>query len=78
MIWPGTGMDTGVSSDLDLLLINPSGRDAIYQELGADLTAVEPPLWCRLIAGYVRDRNYSVEIIDAEAEGCVHLRLHRG
>src|SRR5262249_35498030 len=26
-------------------------------------------LWCRLIAGYVRDRAYSVEIIDAEAEG---------
>src|SRR5437016_6043000 len=62
-------MDTGVSSDLDLLLINPSGRNEIYQELGADLTAVEPPLWCRIIAGYVRDRNYAVEIIDAEAEG---------
>jgi len=54
---------------LDLLLINPNGRAAIYQELGTELTAVEPPLWCRLIAGYVRDRGYSVEIIDAEAEG---------
>src|SRR5271155_4036170 len=54
--------------DLDLLLINPSGRRDIYQKLGDDLTAVEPPLWCRLIAGYVRDRGYSVEIIDAEAE----------
>ena len=55
--------------DLDLLLINPSGRQEIYQKLGDDLTAVEPPLWCRLIAGYVRDREYSVEIIDADAEG---------
>jgi anaerobic magnesium-protoporphyrin IX monomethyl ester cyclase len=57
------------SSRLDLLLINPNGRDRIYQDLGGDLTAVEPPLWCRIIAGYVRDRSYSVEIIDAEAEG---------
>ena len=54
---------------LDLLLVNPHGRDQIYQELGSHLTAVEPPLWCRLIAGYVRDRGYSVQIIDAEAEG---------
>jgi anaerobic magnesium-protoporphyrin IX monomethyl ester cyclase len=54
---------------VDLLLINPSGRERIYQDLGQELTAVEPPLWCRLIAGYVRDRGASVEIIDAEAEG---------
>src|SRR5215469_1651587 len=58
-----------VSSDIDLLLINPGGRDKIYQELGEALTAVEPPLWCRLIAGYVRDRGYRVAILDAEAEG---------
>lgn len=57
------------SSDLDLLLINPGGRAQIYQELGEELTAVEPPLWCRLIAGFVRDRGYSVEVIDSEAEG---------
>jgi anaerobic magnesium-protoporphyrin IX monomethyl ester cyclase len=57
------------SSESDLLLINPHGRDALYQELGRELTAVEPPLWCRLIGGYVRDRGYAVEIIDAEAEG---------
>src|SRR5258708_208958 len=57
------------SSDLDLLLINPHGRAVLYQEIGRELTAVEPPLWCRLIGGYVRDRGYAVEIIDAEAEG---------
>lgn len=58
-----------MAADLDLLLINPNARDRIYQALGGELTAVEPPLWCRLIAGYVRDRDYKVEIIDAEAEG---------
>lgn len=55
--------------DLDLLIINPGAAHGIYGELGARLVAVEPPLWCRLIAGYCRDRGYSVKIIDAEATG---------
>jgi anaerobic magnesium-protoporphyrin IX monomethyl ester cyclase len=53
---------------IDLLLINPGGREQIYQSLGGELTAVEPPLWCRLIGGYVRDRGYRIAIIDCEAE----------
>jgi anaerobic magnesium-protoporphyrin IX monomethyl ester cyclase len=53
---------------LDLLLINPGERGRIYQNLGNELTAIEPPLWCRLIAGYVRDRGHRVAILDAEAE----------
>ena len=52
---------------LDLLLINPGGRELIYQDLSAELSAVEPPLWCRLLGGYVLDRGYSVEILDSEA-----------
>lgn len=52
---------------IDLLLINPGGREKIYQQLGGDLTAIEPPLWCRLIAGYVLDRGFTVEILDSEA-----------
>jgi radical SAM superfamily enzyme YgiQ (UPF0313 family) len=52
----------------DLLLINPGGRHKVYQKLSENLTAIEPPLWCRLIAGYVRDRDCSVKIIDCEAE----------
>jgi anaerobic magnesium-protoporphyrin IX monomethyl ester cyclase len=55
-------------SKLDLLLINPGGRELIYQDLGAELSAVEPPLWCRLLGGYMLDRGYSVEILDSEAE----------
>jgi len=52
-----------------LILVNPAGRERLYQELGNELMAIEPPLWCRLIAGYCRDRKHEVEIIDAEAEG---------
>ena len=51
----------------DLLLIHPGAAHNIYGELGNDLVAVEPPLWCRLIAGYIQDRGYTVKIIDAAA-----------
>jgi radical SAM superfamily enzyme YgiQ (UPF0313 family) len=53
----------------DLLLINPGERATVYQSLGNDLTAIEPPLWCRLIGGHVRDAGYSIDILDAEALG---------
>jgi anaerobic magnesium-protoporphyrin IX monomethyl ester cyclase len=53
---------------LDLLLINPGGRELIYQNLATELSAIEPPLWCRLIAGFVADSGYSVQILDSEAE----------
>jgi len=52
---------------IDLVLVNPGGRERIYQELGAELSAVEPPLWCRLIGGYALDRGCKVEILDTEA-----------
>ncbi len=52
---------------LDLLLIHPGGASGVYGGLADELTAVEPPLWCRLIAGYVRDHGHSVRIADAEA-----------
>jgi radical SAM superfamily enzyme YgiQ (UPF0313 family) len=57
-----------VNAPLDLLLIHP-GSGRAYGDLPGDLIAVEPPLWCRLIAGYAADRGYSVRIIDAEANG---------
>ena len=59
---------------LDLLVVNPAaahglvGGHPIYGDLGNDLIAVEPPLFCRLIAGYVRDRGYSVKIIEHGVE----------
>lgn len=53
---------------IDLLLIHPGAVHGIYGALGDTLVAVEPPLWARLIAAYVRNRGYTVAIIDQEAE----------
>jgi len=54
---------------VDLVVIHPGAAHGIYGELGNRLTALEPPLWSRLISGYIRKRGWDVKIIDAEAEG---------
>src|SRR5215467_7942689 len=64
-----------ITRELDLLLVNPGGREQIYQELAKDLTAVEPPLWVRLIGGYAADRGHTIGVIDSEAEGIGPERL---
>ncbi|MDP6632775.1 MAG: radical SAM protein, partial [Dehalococcoidales bacterium] len=56
------------NQQLDLLLVNPGSRMQIYQSLGLNLAAIEPPVWAGLIATFIRNRGYSVQILDAEAE----------
>lgn len=51
---------------IDFLLINPNARDENYQSL-KPLTAIEPPVWCMIIAGYLRGQGYNVNILDANA-----------
>lgn len=53
---------------IDAVLINPGKRAENYQKLGEQLAAIEPPLWCALIATHLRTRNRSVAIVDANAE----------
>lgn len=52
----------------NIVVVNPGGRDKIYQSLGNELTAIEPPLWVRLISGYLLDREVPIIILDTEAE----------
>lgn len=53
---------------LDMVLVNPGAREQVYGKLSSSLSGIEPPLWCALIAGYIREKGYIVKIIDAEAE----------
>lgn len=53
---------------MDLLLINPGNRSQTYGKLGVSLAGIEPPIWCALIAAYVKEKGFSAEIIDADAE----------
>lgn len=50
-----------------VILINPSAQHNIYQELATEWTAIEPPIWCRLLASYLRNRGVPVDIFDSQA-----------
>lgn len=52
----------------DIILVHPGAERTIYQNLSNELTAIEPPTWCRMIAGYLRDKGFTVGIIDQIAD----------
>ena len=52
---------------IDVVLINPGASRQIYQNLSDDLSAIEPPTWCRMIAGWLIDKGFSVSILDQDA-----------
>ena len=54
--------------ELDLLLVKPGNQKKLYGDLSYSFSAIEPPLWAGLIASFVREHDFSVKIIDAEAE----------
>ena len=45
-----------MTNQLDLVLINPNSRARVYQSLGAELTAIENPVWAGLMASFCRTR----------------------
>jgi len=57
-----------MTEQLELLLVNPGARAQMYGKLASSLLGIEPPIWCGLIAAFIRQHGYSVKIIDAEAE----------
>lgn len=52
----------------DLVLINPGNRKQVFQSLGLEAAAIEPPFWIAVIAAYIREKGFSVAVIDANAE----------
>lgn len=53
---------------IDLVLINPGDRRQVFQELGSDLAAIEPPFWVAVLAAYLRNCGFEVRVIDSNAE----------
>ncbi|HVS35263.1 MAG TPA: radical SAM protein [Gemmataceae bacterium] len=60
---------------LDVLILNPASRAQVYQALGAELAAVENPVWAGLAATFARTAGLTVELIDGEAEGLTAEQL---
>ena len=57
-----------MTNNVDIVLINPGDRKRGFQNLGADLAAIEPPFWIAAIAAYLRNRGFEVCVIDSNAE----------
>jgi len=55
--------------NIDLLVIKPGNPQKIYGDLSQTLSAIEPPVMGGLIAGFIREKGYSVKILDIETEG---------
>jgi anaerobic magnesium-protoporphyrin IX monomethyl ester cyclase len=53
---------------VDVLLVNPGSRAAVYQELGDRYSAIEPPSLAGLFATYLRKHGQTVAIVDAPAQ----------
>lgn len=58
----------GSKQPVDVLLVNPGSRIAVYQELGDQYSAIEPPSLAGLFATYLRRHGLTVAVIDAPAE----------
>ena len=63
----GNLMVSSTKQPIDVLFINPGSRRTVYQELGNDFSAIEPPSLAGLFAGYIRNKELSTAIIDAPA-----------
>jgi anaerobic magnesium-protoporphyrin IX monomethyl ester cyclase len=56
-----------MAEGVDVLFINPGDRKQIYQDLGNDYAAIEPPVFAGLFATYMRGKGHSVAIYDTPA-----------
>lgn len=54
---------------MKVVLVNPNSQAEVYQDLSENLTAIAPPIWCRLIKSYLRNKGIPAVIVDAGAFG---------
>ena len=54
---------------VDVLFVNPGDRRQVYQALGDEFCAIEPPVFAGLFATYARRRGARVAILDVPALG---------
>jgi len=57
-----------MSDNVDLLIIKPGSPKRMYGDLSATLSAIEPPYLGALLAAFIREKGYSVKIIDTEIQ----------
>jgi hypothetical protein len=58
---------SATNNEIDAVQFNPGSRQAVKQELGNDLSAIEPPSLAGLFATYPRNNALTLAIVDALA-----------
>lgn len=58
-----------MKKSIDVLFVNPGSRRQVYQNLGDEFSAIEPPAFAGLFATYIRRKGHSVAILDAHTYG---------
>lgn len=53
---------------LDVLIITPNDKKNIYSNNLSENLASAPPYWLAILGGWLKDRGFSVALMDAEAE----------
>jgi len=56
-----------MTENVDVLFIHPGDRQQVYQDLGDEFCAIEPPVFAGLFATYARRKGLSAAIIDGPA-----------
>ena len=64
-----------MSENIDLLIVKPGSPQKIYGDLSSSLAAIEPPVWGGMVASFIRDKGYSVKMLDMETEGLAAARV---
>jgi len=58
-----------MGNELDVLFVNPGVlKKRVYQGLSKDYSAVEPPFYAALTAGFIRGKGFGVDLLDCSAE----------
>lgn len=52
---------------LDVLFVHPNAAKRIYQDLAANFSAIETPIWAGMLASHCRVKGFDVNILDCEA-----------
>lgn len=56
-----------MAEKIDILFINPGDHRQVYQKLGDEFCAIEPPVFGGLFATHARRKGFGVDIFDAPA-----------
>lgn len=54
-------------SQIDILFINTTAAQKVYQDLSKDYSAIEPPIWAGMLTSHCLKRGFAAEILDCEA-----------